>query len=884
MSNNLRIVYGPPMSGKAAQIRIIYRKKALPPSPTFEVKRTDYSEKNRKNNIEAYLPIFYGMAPLQGHAIWVSEPVKATLVGYGGTKPGMVYFAVFAVAADCYEMVQFPYAETGNAYVNTLTEWGGAISEYPFGLRTDWIICWHRDWTVITGASVVQGRGKVFPALYKGDGGSGEWESYMRLEGWDNWITYKTYEIPRSVYDQLTAGQQWALTNSWMNEFYSETDQMPFHTLSNGGDLYAMVNIQNFVNIGNGDKYTPEMGQYASKMPGIATFGCTFAQLDDEELQGPTIKIWGSKQSTWYKEIILDLIHRAGGHDITQYTKANFNVPNDDNPEYRINYIIDEQITYREAIEDILDKTGTVLYYNERYYLKEKYPTDYTVAATLNQNEIGFELSTQEMEEIPRIYKGYWERFDYFFMEKFKEEVSISNDSLATAYGPVDKNVDISSMRTEEAAINMITKVMKNEAWPKFYGTIETAKSRYGLRPGDVITLNLPDYLPYTIDMQITKKETGDETITFDVEQVAPISSQNSGPNEEYEEYTEAGIPVIDNATIIEIPENTRYEHQPAHLLAWNMTDELMDYLAVNSGFVYQILLYKSATLAGPYALWQNTGEETIYRRIISARGNLIGSIYADGRERTSISETDHYIEVANLDYETAMAVDDIAILKIGNEYIMARAVSKVGAYWRFYGLEKRQLGSEPDDHAPYSTVNIFICHPGDSAAFGFDSSWTELDYRNILITDEEMYIKPIILKKGLGQISSISNTPAVHIDPAGTANIPLKPGRIKAVRTGASVAIDWHPRSYLETFDGAGIRKAEDQVPPTEPWPHEGDFKYRINGSGWVQVSAYTLVKTDASAFTIDVVQHRDGIISEIRTCAVGAADGTYIDGIKID
>ncbi len=866
-------------------VKKIYNKISLETAKKY-VKSIDYSERERKNNIQAYLPIFYGKHLLDGNVAWMSNPIKTTLQGGSVTRDGIVYYALFMLAGENYEQVRFPAESFLPAFVDVLDslDFEGAMGYY-FSVRTDWVMHWARKWAVSTGAEYVVGTGTVFTNLYRGDGSSGLLlNSELRVSEWENWPFRKEYSIPRSIYDELTLIQQLNLQYSWYNDFISNIE-IPYSAgyITNQGDLYSQINIPSFQNIGNEDSYIPESGIYASKMPGIVTLGLTFAQLGNEEAKGPALRIIVSKPSTWYKEIILDLLYRAG-HDITRYTKNNFNVPDDDDPEYYLDFLIGDQMSFREAIEKIIERTGTQLYYLDRYYIKEKYQTDYTSAGTLNQDEIGFDLSGQEMEEIPRIYKGYWNDRDDFFMDEYQKEVSICNDSIVTANGPVDKNIDIDGLQSEAAAVKMISKVMKNETWPKFYGTIETSMAGYRYQPGDVITLNLPDYLPGQIDMEIQKKEIGDETISFEVVQIAPISTQNAGGTEEYEAYVEANIPVIDDATIIEIPENTRYEHQSVLLLSWNMTATLLEYLAANSSFVYQILLYKSSVEAGPYSFWKNTGDETLFRRIISANGTLAADIYESGREHTEETDTSNYILVDGLNYESSMVIDDIAILKIENEYIVARAVSKVGSSWRFYGYQKRLFGSEPADHLIGVEVDVFICHPGESSAFGFDADWSELSYRNILETDEECYIKPIILKKGLNEISSISNTPAIHIIPTGEAEVPLKVGRIKAVRTGSNVDIDWHPISNISAYDGAGIKRAQDQLPPEEPWPHEGDFKYQINGGGMTQTSDYTLTISDASAFTLEVLQVRSGIEGESRICVIGAADGTYINGIKID
>jgi len=881
-----RIVYGGGGGGggKSFIVRRIYKKFTDKDTASKHVTIKDYEQKKKTTSQEAYLPIVYGNSNLDAQMIWRSTPIKTTIVGTGKSGAGMVYYGLFAVAGDNYEMAVFPTAATGYAYILTYNNSyiGGAFG-YPFTARTDWFIHWTCGWVVAYGATSVVGTGTVFPALYKGDGGSGEYESHLKVEDWEDWIAKKTYTIPRSIWDTLSLGEQFSLTNSWYNDFISGVEFTQTYRVTNGATLYNLVKLQNMQNIGNGTEMRPEMGIYASRMPGIVTYGVMFAQLDDEEVKGPDLKISYNKPNNWYKNIIIDLLHRAG-HDITQYTKNNIGITGDTGTEYYIHIIFNDQMTIKEAIESILERTGTQLYYLDRYYMKQKYPTDYTVAAVLQQNEIGFELSTQEMDEIPRFYKGFFTEVDNYFIEDYKHEVTISNDSLITSNGPKDKNIDLDHLYDEASAVKMLSIIMKNETWPKLYGTIEVSKRYYTLKAGDVVTLNLPDYLPGTIDLEISRKEVGEETITFDVVQISPISEQNAGPSEEYEGYVEADIPPIASAALLELPENTRYEHDSVFLLNCNMNSDLLNYMTSNSGFVYQILLYKGTSPTGPFSYWKNMGDETIYRRIISATGTLGNALYEDDPEHTLESDLSYYIQANSLNYGTTMYIDDIAIIKIGSEYMIAQAVSKVGSVWRFFGITRRQFGTEPANHSIGEAINIFICHPGTSAAFGFDASWNELNYRNILETDEDCYIKPIILKTGLNQISNISATPAIHLVPTALAEKPLKVGRIKAVRSGASVDIDWHPRSYLSVYDGAGIKRAQDQVPPVEPWPHEGDFKYRIDGGGWVQVSAYTLTVPSAVAFTIEVCQNRDGVEGEIRSCAVGASDGTYIDGIKID
>lgn len=839
------------------------------------IKEQSFQVSDKPVKTYAYLPKVYGHSTVTGSVIWRTEPVEFTFFS-SGYVTAVFYDAEIVFAQDC-RCLRFPYTTSNPNLPAELIDFLGLY--YP-------------DYRVQEDA----------PQHLALTAGVHFWQFYNA-----------NTEQDQSVYVSVTGGdvsdciirstlqedEGWAVTFTAVAGLNPSFWKDYTRYLSGGWSFGAVP-----------PPYNPNIGIYASRHPSIAK-ACLLVMRRDGKIDDPIPEFsanicvnrrpylystipweYRERPGCWYKEAILDLL-RIAGFDWSIYTIANFGIPGDDEDDkFFINRAFTEQITIREAIQYITEQVGVQLYYDmitSMFTIRKDVQDDYIPEILFNEEDVIINIDSLNDEDIYSTYKAHYHDNPIsrcLFLSGdhpsaiIQDKVSsVENDIARINYGINIKNLDMDCYRSIDPTKERSTEVMKTESWKKHYGNIECSKEYIMAMPGMAIQIQAPSQIIGDIVAEIIEVTIGETSITIDWEQVVPLTSYYSEGGGGETGFGPADIPIIDNVFIWEFPQNTRYEKNPEHMFLFNPGVALQIYLDSNQLENFRIMLFKSETLGGSYTFWKYLNDYSRYWKHFSSTGLLSAPLPSTGRWKTYPMDPE-YIEVSGLGYE----FDQISsvLLKINDEFIYAETFTIIGGAYRFHGYMRAQMGSAKASHFIGASVEIYRLWTtglADDIWFGFDIDGNPIDYFNTLEEGNPIFIKPIVLMENGLKISSIEDTPVLVLTPVGLATIPYPVGTIIAVRSGATVNIEWNPRSPLQTFDGAGVKRAgymADHDPPL----YTGSYLISINGGGYSEQSGRTYVVVDASSFTISIKQKESGVEGPVKTVTIGTTDGTYIDG----
>jgi len=847
---------------------------------TNDIKEQDFAVAEKPVRSYAYIPKVYGFCTVTGNVVWRTEPVQHTFINFGFPLTGMFYDIEIVYAQDC-RCVEFsptsPFPEIPELtkFAGLYDPWADVQNDAPMFRLGD---MWH------------------FWQNY-GSFGLDDIQLEMTYDRTVNSQTNKTI-VASNLADPPEGAYRIDFT-------HTSFDSQPFYIdyirfLSSGWYSGATPN-----------PYNPNVGIYSSRHPSLAK-ACLLVfkregKIDDAipEFYANIVvnkkKYWGDgewleKNGCWYKEAVLDLL-RIAGFDWTVYRKSEFGIENDyDDERFYINKAFTEQVTIKDAIVEICNQVGVILYYDLetlKFNFKKAVKTEYISQAYFDEDECQIAIDSVEDADLFSTYKGHYHINQestyvsalgktHLNTDMVQKVTTVDNDVNRNLYGVSFQEIEMDIYRSEDPAKIRTTELMKQESWKKHFGQIVCSAENFMLEDGDAITIHAPSQVIGDFIAEITNIQLGTENMTIDWEQVAPVSEYYSEGGGGETGFGVAEIPVIDDVIIYEIPQSTRYEKTTQQFFAFNPSGILQSYLNSNQLENFRIMLFKSETIDGTYTFWKYISEYSRYWKHFTSRGLLMNTVDIDGRWKTETTESIS-INVTGLNYEFTQ--NSSVLLKINDEYIYAKTFTKAGSNYSFKGFVRAQLGTDKATHLAGATVEIIRLWTLTGASdswFGYDASGNEIDYHNRLESDEECFIKPILLMESGLKISSIEVTAPVYLNPQQTATKPHTIGTLIAVRSGSTVNINWFARSPIADYDGAGVKRAG-YMADHEPSLYEPDFMISINAGAWTTQSANTYVVNDASAFTIAVKQKDTGVEGDERLFTIGATDGTYIDGILI-
>lgn len=848
--------------------------------PNSKPNLDNFYERTRKTvGTFRYLPLIFGEGNLKGNVIWISPERTKHSYNNMGTSYNLTVYAVELLLC---EMMKKFGGDKGGYFIEGLAgemTWnvpGGGTNYVNYeGYETeDYHLIHHYAESVYTGATPWQWF--VEQAVY----------SYLRSTGA---VSVQCFDENNPDHSEAVAGMgryiggKRSNANSVSAARYNE---MEFRTEVLPGIMsYWKNRYLSFVDNGEKGYLNSNIGPDASSFPGIFRISTMIAQFIEDENTPPefTFRVkycWNKDyHGCFYRIILFALLERAGidvsGLGSETGTNTIFGITDDYlNGNFYLNIVIDEQRSIKSAIEEIAQRVGVNVYYYDRFYVRNTLPETITPTTTINQDElIDCRIDIQKPTDIPNYYKVLYRTRKN--MTSSQKAVTLLNEVFMTRGVTKIKTLDFSNYTDINIAIDQLSRVAKFESWPKHYGTIVTSLKRYNLRPGDVVTLHIPEAMNADIVVELTRRVISNTEIQFDFMQIAPISSYFS--EEQVTGYGDEVIPEITEMQLIELRGSSRYLFDPTIIMIPIPSASLLSYFAANPGKYFKIELHSSNSPSGPWSLWQTIRPNDPAHQVMNARGQLKEAITDDGRQRTYTDES-----IGILIKNMVGNMDDVIgdcrfLLRIGSEFIEAESVEASGSDYLFKAYTRAILGTVQVDHAVDDTVQVFKRYPSlIDNFFGFDTSGNPVSYFEILENpvDDDFYIKPRLVQADNLAISSLDLTPAFHVTWSEIAKVPFAVGQIKAIRTGAIVVFAWTPVSHDPDHNGAGTKRAADSVPG--PYTFDGSFFYST-GLGYTEVVNTTVTLTKSGAFNFYLEQRIDGVTGAARMVAVGADDGIY-------
>lgn len=510
-----------------------------------------------------------------------------------------------------------------------------------------------------------------------------------------------------------------------------------------------------------------------------------------------------------------------------------------------LNYIFSSERQLNDIIEEICGLLNIMLDYdNDGKIIIKILDNDTTSKGQIQDDFISFQLNKPSWNSIINEIKA-----NLVVDGKIKSIILENPAGKLMANKTISKTYDLTAISSISLGYYFLTKILKEESFPRITLDI-TVPLKYGIyNIGDVITIinseiNLSsDFRILAInEPKIDNNEIHMSLIQctenlFDTTYIIPPQIQYSKPSYDLVPFSKIKLIELDYNTftgenltyLICVSKEKGYETGYAIYISYTGAD--YELLQICSTFAI------AGTLETNYPA--NTYE------IDDERG-FIFTPYNDFMQFENISRT-------NLFTDKRLIVIDNELMAFQN-YIPHGTNS-----YKITGIIRNLLWSKTANHNINSLC--FITNIGDNIIF-------------IPQNNSQIYIKivPLFLDKQ-GDIAQAS---AIILNPTFKAKKPLPPQRIIAIRTGSNINVLIFPISKIKN-SSAGFSSA-DSYTDTYPFEYEGTFVVQINNDPPQEYSTCYFTITNTNSFTLKVQTKWNGYLSQQVNLNIGTADGEYI------
>ncbi|RLC88920.1 MAG: hypothetical protein DRJ03_01375 [Chloroflexi bacterium] len=621
-------------------------------------------------------------------------------------------------------------------------------------------------------------------------------------------------------------------------------------------------------NDGSTYSFPTEPGQYAAPLFGTAHIFWEQWLVGENRTRLPTVHFvvehYPTGSGLSYIEetngcnpaaIIYDLLIRAQATnediDIASFQAANTYWHN---AGYGLNMSFSRQVSCREAIAAVLKQVGGVFSVtNENKFYIKAFDPDEAAAATIETEKfLNFAFVRKSWSDT---YNDFRATFVDASNDYSKRTVAVRNVANFWLTGKKKQlNVDLNAFRDIDQVSQRLWEVMKTQSYPFAEFDFATNLEFYSINVGDVVEIVNDDYGIVSAYIRIMSKDVSE----YDQNRVGFKGSQmveremdtnySVTGGTEWEEPDQTITPIV-NQQVIELPFiSGEIGYGVTYLLlaerphSWETS-----FVVIKS---YNGTNYETQQVAHRWAQYGTLDEAYVETPDID---DEIGILYTPSREDPSFDS----ISRAEL-----FSLNRLAY--INGEFFGFQTVTPEGpSSIRLTGVVRRLFNTNQDfaTHASGSTIWLFE-YPRS--------------INNVMMSElaTSFYLK--FLPSFVGVTLDASDATQILVT-AATVLKPFAPTRIKAVRTGTSVAIEWWPATQIS--QGAGAVAADGQV-DQYPFAFNGQFQWWDSISGTYPADAVTSTTiVRAGSFTFRVrMQDIASRLSDWAELTIGAADGTYI------
>lgn len=627
------------------------------------------------------------------------------------------------------------------------------------------------------------------------------------------------------------------------------------------------LNLNDFAygfNDGAGNYYPDRVGEFATKLPGMAHMFFVQYDLGQNTTHVPTLHFiirdkntvpfsYGRLDNGLNPAAIIYLLLTEAGANVSQFDIAGFQLAARRYAAkgYGLNISFSQKQKTRDAIETVLNYAGG--YYVETqtdagvvFNIKVPDVSDPVMAVLSDDDYASFKMERTSQDKVPNVLTAK-------FMDKnmgYTQRAIICKNSAAVAQcGRIDKSIDLTAYIDHASAQTRLAELLRNLSYPGGRFAFELGVEHSRLALGDLVEISHGEWGITGAKARITYKEMpGPEGATYSFQaELDPLFIQDASfvlpdyaPQWVQPDYTPEDLTKV---KLWEMPRTPHNLDKPALLIL------AARQIGVETGF--GVLWSADGTdyeAAGECAIYCQYGNLSgAYSAATYDIDDDIGLIYTPWREDP---EFDAVSRTNLFNFRRLALVDDELMAFQNVELLPGDKIKLTGIIRGVYGTVKA-------NHANNAAIWIL---PVQADLFFEDLPQTG---RIKLLP----YFGNDILDDGASTAYSYSLT--------NKAAIPYAVGRIVAVRTGGTVNITWWPCD-VEPF-GAGVKS--ESYTDQDPFLFNGDFMYRIGTSGaYTSINGTTLQISRTSSFTFNVQARQNGYLSAVKSLPVGAADGTYI------
>ena len=519
---------------------------------------------------------------------------------------------------------------------------------------------------------------------------------------------------------------------------------------------------------------------------------------------------------------------------------------------YGLNFALKKQGTVRDIIKKVFTFVDGCLTVdeNDQFYLTAYKDSGESSAATIEREDfIKFQFSRKDWGDTSNYFKGAYIDQDQDFTKR--NVVAMNPANLRLLGYKKTLSVDLSAFRDATAASRRLWEIMKKESYPAATLQFTTNLEFSTLREGQIITVNNSDYDIASAEFRIIEKdlsEVDSNEIQFTALQYVhglfddnyQVGGEPLGTNIDTTPAQAAYVQVFEMPFI-----GSGHDPTWLYLVARQGTETSMQlWVSIDGGTEYNLqttltTFSQRGTLDGAY---------NVTHEIDDGPDGILYTPYRDDPEFESIARADLFR------YNRYIVIN--------NELMSFQNVTPVGgSQYRLTGIVR-------------GIANTPISNHGSG-----DVIWLTTLGSNLVgsITANSFHSK--ILPGFGGEFVDISGAAAVASTVSGKAATPWHITRIKAVRSGSSVTVEWWPTN--QDNDGAGFLPGDAQTDQF-PFAYDGDFHFTTSVPGDPHeqyVDGTTVSITQTGSFYVYLAQRRAGNVSTPALfLQVGASDGTYI------
>jgi len=618
-------------------------------------------------------------------------------------------------------------------------------------------------------------------------------------------------------------------------------------------------------NDGTQSIYPTEPGTYANRIPRVAHIFWKKWFLGENQTYVPTVHFVverdlgsspinhavmsnGHNPAAIIYQILID-----NGASVSDIDLSSFNDAADYwyNQGYGLNLILSSSQKAKKQIAHVLSYVGGAFGEDDegRFFLKAFDPNDSAVATVNTEDFLDFTFTRKTWDQTYNIFRGTYLDESKDFTQRVLIIGNRANIQLQGRQRVL--NVDLKAFRDVDAASKRLWEIMKEQSYPGAQIEFVTTMKFRSVKVGEIVEINNSEYGISSAEFRVINKDISEidkNRISWRAIQVTETlfddNYETAGGSEwTNPDYTPAALV---HQAIFELPYNPTYGHDTAYLmLAARVHSFETGWVAMVSSTGTDYESYGKFTGWAQYGTLDETYPDDTYS--IDDETGILFTPYRDDPTFNTISRTDLF------------GKNRFALL--GNEIVRFERVTPVGSnQYRLEGIVRGVLNTPVESHS--SGSDIWLFNLSENILTGVPSS--------------DFYVKMLPY---FGAVTvDPSDATAIHVTSIGKAKVPWPVCRIKVVRSGSSLSVEWWPTN--QDNKGAGTTDADAQT-DQDPMLYDGDFEVYESVSGLgssVIVNGTSTTLTQASACTVYVRARLNGQVSDWKSVYVSSGDGTYI------